>query len=113
MERRGVTPCGGVENVYRGKDGVGIDSGATTASICGKITTGGVSVGLDSIRSMRQSRGDMKYACLLETKDTGCFGKALKSGVPFTEPRGEGDALLQRPVLNGSREEGRRVGFFP
>jgi hypothetical protein len=41
--------------VYGGKDGVGIDSGATTASVGGEVTTGGVFVGLE--RSISEIEG--------------------------------------------------------
>ena len=49
LERRSVTSCGRVKDVDRGKDGVGIDSGAAAASVGGVVTTRGVFVGLEGL----------------------------------------------------------------
>lgn len=54
------------------ENGVGIDSGATTAGICGKVAAGGVFVGLNCW-SASKSVGDEENADLLETQEVGCL----------------------------------------
>ena len=54
LERRRVTSGGRVKYVYGSKDGVGIDSGATTTSVSGEVTTGGVFVTLNGRSAMER-----------------------------------------------------------
>lgn len=49
--------------MYRGKDGVGIDSGTAAASVGGVVTSCGVFIGLNG-RSVRQSKDGMRNAHL-------------------------------------------------
>lgn len=47
LERHGIASSGWVKNLNGGKDGVGINSGTTAASIGSVITAGGIFVGLN------------------------------------------------------------------
>jgi len=57
--------------------------------------------------------GYMRNAYLLETQEVVCLGVIPRNNVGLTELLGEGSTFPQRPVLNGSREEGRRVDLLP
>ena len=90
----------------RSEDGVRVDSGATTASVGGVVTAGRVFVGLKwSVRETIKGKGGNAY--LLETQDVVCLGAVTGNDIGLIEVLGEDSTLSQRPVLNGSRKEGR------
>jgi len=55
----------------------------------------------------------MRNAYLLETQEVGCLGIVPRNNPGLTKLLCECNAFPQRPVLNGSREEGRRVDLLP
>jgi len=55
----------------------------------------------------------MRNAYLLETKEVGCLVVVSRNDVDVTKFLGKGNTFPQCPVLNRSREEGRRVDLFP
>ena len=62
----------------------------------------------------RQSRQySVRNTYLLETKEVGCLVVVSRNEVGVTKFLSKGHTFPQRPVLNGSREEGRRVDLFP
>jgi hypothetical protein len=50
---------------------------------------------------------------LLETQEVGCLVVVPWNDVGLTKLPGKGNTFPQRPVLNGSREEGGRVDLLP
>ena len=55
----------------------------------------------------------MRNAYLLETQEVDCLVVIPRSDGGVTKILSEGSTFPQCPVLNGSREEGRRADLFP
>lgn len=72
LEGCSVASSGRVKEMDGRENGVGINSGAAAASICGKVASSGIFVGLNC-RSVRNSAGYVENVHLLETQEVCCL----------------------------------------
>jgi len=112
LERCSIASSSRIKEVDGGENSVGINSRTTTASVGSEVAAVGVFVGLNGW-SARKCMDGMKNAYLLEAQEVGCLYIIPRNDVCLTKLLSEGNTFPQRPVLNGSGEEGRRVDLLP